>query len=290
MQICSNLRLNLFVIVMLAIGFLGEEALGLSPYENYLARSQYKRIGLLAAVRTGSEEAFSKVLAEAPKGMEKYLAKAGISDLLITSRKIDGQTWCFAHFCYSGANQEKAGEALMNSSEWWGQGAEYLEPHPRAASDKRIWLRMELICHLQGAVLKKPKKVEKLGLVTGLRPDMELKYRTLHQTNWPGVSDQMVRSNYRHWTTFCVEMGEKLFLFTYFEYVGEDIEADNSAMKADPVTQRWWKHTEPCLIRLVDSESEGNWATMKTLLRIDSIPSLRIKQNTKVEKGKVRDK
>ena len=35
-------------------------------------------------------------------------------------------------------------------------------------------------------------------------------------------------------------------MFSYFEYVGEDYEADMAKMAADPATQRWWTHTHPC--------------------------------------------
>ena len=35
-------------------------------------------------------------------------------------------------------------------------------------------------------------------------------------------------------------------VFSYFEYVGEDYEADMAKMAEDPVTQDWWTHTHPC--------------------------------------------
>jgi L-rhamnose mutarotase len=37
-------------------------------------------------------------------------------------------------------------------------------------------------------------------------------------------------------------------LFAYFEYVGDDFEADMAIMEADPVTQEWWTHTKPCFL------------------------------------------
>ena len=34
-------------------------------------------------------------------------------------------------------------------------------------------------------------------------------------------------------------------LFAYFEYVGDDFAADMAKMAADPMTQDWWKFTDP---------------------------------------------
>jgi L-rhamnose mutarotase len=34
-------------------------------------------------------------------------------------------------------------------------------------------------------------------------------------------------------------------LFSTFDYVGDNFEADMAAIAADPVTQRWWKLCEP---------------------------------------------
>ena len=73
----------------------------------------------------------------------------------------------------------------------------------------------------------------------------------------------MARSNRRYWVTFLIEFGEELWLFTYTEYVGQDMAADNAAMAQDPVTQRWWKHTQPCLKPI--SEEPGGWTTMQPL-------------------------
>ena len=36
------------------------------------------------------------------------------------------------------------------------------------------------------------------------------------------------------------------FLFSYYEYMGSDHDADMKLMAADPKTQEWWKLTDPC--------------------------------------------
>ena len=87
-----------------------------------------------------------------------------------------------------------------------------------------------------------------------------MQYRTLHQTGWPGMLAAMDRANVNHFTLYLVDIGEKLYLFYYFDYVGDDFAADMAGMAKDPVTQRWWKHTDPCQIPLPGAK--GIWTDM----------------------------
>jgi len=103
-----------------------------------------------------------------------------------------------------------------------------------------------------------PKKVMRVGAVIGLKPEMKEKYIRLHANTWPGVLAQIRRSNIRNYSIFLAELEGKLYLFAYYEYVGDDFEADMKAMAADETTQRWWKETDPCQIRLPDTP-EGQW-------------------------------
>ena len=60
------------------------------------------------------------------------------------------------------------------------------------------------------------------------------------------------------------------FLFSYFEYTGDDYEADMAKMAADPETQRWWAVCEPCQEPL-DTREEGEWwAQMEEVFHLDS--------------------
>ncbi|MBC7353661.1 MAG: L-rhamnose mutarotase, partial [Thermogutta sp.] len=57
---------------------------------------------------------------------------------------------------------------------------------------------------------------------------------------------------------YLAELDGKLYLFSYYEYIGDDYEADMAKIAADPETQRWWKETDPCQIRLPGTP-EGKW-------------------------------
>ncbi|MGQ9505063.1 MAG: L-rhamnose mutarotase [Thermogutta sp.] len=102
------------------------------------------------------------------------------------------------------------------------------------------------------------KKVMRVGQVIGLRPEKKDYYVQLHANTWPGVLKRIRDSNIRNYSIYLAELEGKLYLFSYFEYVGDDFEADMAKIAADPETQRWWKETDPCQIRLPDTP-EGKW-------------------------------
>jgi L-rhamnose mutarotase len=47
-------------------------------------------------------------------------------------------------------------------------------------------------------------------------------------------------------------------LFSYFEYIGADFDADMARMAEDPETRRWWELTDPCQ-QPVDTAADGEW-------------------------------
>ena len=58
-------------------------------------------------------------------------------------------------------------------------------------------------------------------------------------------------------------------LFAYFEYVGEDYEADMAKMAADPRTREWWTWTEPMQSPLETRAPGEWWITIKEVFHTD---------------------
>ena len=52
-------------------------------------------------------------------------------------------------------------------------------------------------------------------------------------------------------------------LFAYFEYHGEDLEADSARMAADPTTQEWWAVCKPCQKPFDTIKDDEWWAPME---------------------------
>lgn len=115
----------------------------------------------------------------------------------------------------------------------------------------------------------KPGKVQRFGSVIGLRPEKKGYYVKLHAETWPGVLEQIRRSNIRNYSIYMAELEGKLYLFSYFEYVGTDFQADMAKMAQDPETQRWWKETDPCQTRLPGTPDGEQWLRIPEVFHTD---------------------
>ncbi len=96
--------------------------------------------------------------------------------------------------------------------------------------------------------------MKRYGSVIKLRPQKEQEYRRLHAEPWPGVLAMIRACNIRNYSIFLKDG----FLFSYFEYVGDDYAADMARMAQDPTTRDWWKLTDPCQEPL-DTRKPGEW-------------------------------
>ena len=101
-----------------------------------------------------------------------------------------------------------------------------------------------------------PRK--RYGSVIGLRPEHAEEYKRLHADVWPGVLSAIHASNIRNYSIHLGSLAGALYLFSYYEYVGDDYAADMATMAADPTTQRWWEVCMPCQ-RPLDERDEGAW-------------------------------
>ena len=107
--------------------------------------------------------------------------------------------------------------------------------------------------------------MRRVATVIRLRPDKEQEYRRLHADVWPGVLDRMTRSNIHNYSIFLRDG----VLFGYYEYVGDDYDADMAAMRADPESQRWWTLTDPCQEPVPTAAAGEWWAPAEELFHLD---------------------
>lgn len=109
--------------------------------------------------------------------------------------------------------------------------------------------------------------MQRMGLVIGIDPDKIDEYKRLHAEAWEGVLDRLRASNITNYSIF-LRQPENL-MFSYWEYVGTDFEADNAAIAADPVTREWWAICGP-MQRPLESRAEGEWwAEMEEVFHLD---------------------
>jgi L-rhamnose mutarotase len=110
-----------------------------------------------------------------------------------------------------------------------------------------------------------PMTMVRHSQIINVRPEMRDEYLRLHADVWPDVLARLSASRVQNYSIFI--HGD--LLIAYFEYAGDDYEADMAAIAADPVTQEWWKLTDPCQ-RSVDGAEEGSgWADAREIFHLD---------------------
>ncbi len=102
-------------------------------------------------------------------------------------------------------------------------------------------------------------KVQRYGMVIGLKAEKLEEYKKLHAAVWPDVLKMIGACNIRNYSIYLFKATENTYyLFSYFEYTGTDFNADMDKMAADPTTQRWWAVCKPCQ-EPVYFRAEGEW-------------------------------
>lgn len=96
--------------------------------------------------------------------------------------------------------------------------------------------------------------MKRYGKLIRVRPEKLEEYKRLHAAVWPEVLQTIYDCNIRNYSIFYRDG----LLFSYFEYVGEDLAADMAKMAADPTTQQWWKLTDPCQ-EPIETRHPGEW-------------------------------
>lgn len=109
--------------------------------------------------------------------------------------------------------------------------------------------------------------MKRYASVIGLAPEAIADYKRIHADVWPDVLAQIQKSGIANYSIFLKE--PENLLFSYYEYRGEDHDADMAAMAADPRTQEWWAVCMP-MQRPLDTRAEGEWwAGMEEVFHTD---------------------
>ena len=103
------------------------------------------------------------------------------------------------------------------------------------------------------------------GQVGLLKKDKVEEYETLHANPFPQVLKTIHDCNLRNYSIF----REGQTVFAYFEYVGQDYEADMEKMAQDPETQRWWTYTKPCFEKFAIRSDSEFYADMKQIFYLE---------------------
>jgi L-rhamnose mutarotase len=103
--------------------------------------------------------------------------------------------------------------------------------------------------------------VRRFGQVIRVKPDAVDAYERLHADPWPAVLAAIAAANIRNYSIY--RHGD--VLFGYYEYVGEDLDADIAAMAADADVKRWWALTDAMQDPYPERTPGAWWLTLEEI-------------------------
>ena len=103
--------------------------------------------------------------------------------------------------------------------------------------------------------------MKRYGMAIKIKPENLDEYKRLHVDAWPDVLKTIGECNIRNYSIYHKDG----MMFSYFEYVGKDFDADMAKMAADPTTQKWWDVCKPLLDPLETRAAGEFWANMEEL-------------------------
>jgi len=104
-------------------------------------------------------------------------------------------------------------------------------------------------------------EIKRVGMVIKLKPEYIEKYKALHADSNPGVRDLLVKANMRNFSIFLHQLDDgNYYEFGYYEYHGDDFEADMAKLAKDDRNIEWLKVCDPMQIPLDGYEG---WADME---------------------------
>lgn len=107
--------------------------------------------------------------------------------------------------------------------------------------------------------------MRRIGEMIKVKPEGIEAYEKYHANPLPGVNEMISACNIRNYSIF--RRGE--YMFAYYEYVGDDFEADMAKMAADPTTQQWWDLVKPLMSPLPDRNEGEFWSGMDSIYHLD---------------------
>ena len=107
--------------------------------------------------------------------------------------------------------------------------------------------------------------VKRFGQVIKIKPEGKEQYMKYHANPLPGVNEMIKECHLKNYSIFI--RGD--YMFSYFEYDGEDYDADMQKMAEDPATQHWWSLVKPLMQPLDDRKVGEFWSDMTEIYHLD---------------------
>jgi len=117
--------------------------------------------------------------------------------------------------------------------------------------------------HLENSLSTAHKEVKRVGMVIKVKPEKLDQYLALHADSVEGVRDLLIKYNLRNFSIFMTQLEDSNYYeFGYYEYWGDDFEADMKMLNAEPRNKAWLELCDPMQIPL---KGENSWKEMKRI-------------------------
>jgi L-rhamnose mutarotase len=108
--------------------------------------------------------------------------------------------------------------------------------------------------------------VRRFGQLVRVRPESVEAYERLHAAPWPAVIAAIRRANIRNYSIYRYDG----LLFGYYEYAGDDYQADMATMAADPEVKAWWALTDAMQEPFPERRAGSWWLDLPEIFHADS--------------------
>jgi L-rhamnose mutarotase len=92
------------------------------------------------------------------------------------------------------------------------------------------------------------------GQLIRVKPDKLAEYKKYHAAVWPEITATITECNIHNYSIYHKDG----MLFAYFEYTGNDFEADMEKMASHGKTREWWDIMKP-MQEPVENRRDGEW-------------------------------
>jgi len=93
---------------------------------------------------------------------------------------------------------------------------------------------------LAGAAAQ-PKPIKRVGMVIGIKPENIAEYKRLHANSNTGVRDLLNKYHMDNFSIFLQQIEGKWYEFGYYEYTGDNFDADMAELAKEPRNIAWLK-------------------------------------------------
>lgn len=103
------------------------------------------------------------------------------------------------------------------------------------------------------------------GQVGRIKPEKKDVYVDLHKNAWPEILKAISSCNIKNYSIFIRDN----VVFSYFEYVGEDYEADKKKLAGYNICKKWWEITDPCFVKYDDHSENKDFENMERIFYLE---------------------